>query len=70
MKAEMARTEPLSSISLPNSAPSRKIGKNWARNPAAAGMKVWVQCASTGSPATPAATKAAAGASNKTLHPR
>ena len=29
-------------------------------------MKIWVQCASTGSPATPAATKAAAGASNKT----
>ena len=28
MKAAMADTDPLSSISLPNRAPSRKIGKN------------------------------------------
>src|SRR5262249_50893048 len=63
-------TEPLSSISLPNKAPSRKIGKNWARNVAALPMKVWVQWASSGSPAKRAATMAASGASSSTLQPR
>ena len=29
----MASAEPLSSISLPKTAPSRKIGKNWATKP-------------------------------------
>ena len=35
MKFAIAATEPLSSISLPNSAPSRNSGKNCARKPAA-----------------------------------
>src|SRR3984957_2247905 len=63
-------TEPLSSISLPNSAPSKKIGKNWARKRAVPPMKVWVQWASSGSPAKRAATSAAAGASSSTLQLR
>ena len=46
-------TEPLSSISLPNSAPSRNSGKNCARNCAALRMNVCVQCASSGSPEKP-----------------
>ena len=59
MNCAIALTEPLSSISLPNSAPSRNSGKNCARNCAALPMKVWVQCASSGSPAKAAATSAA-----------
>ena len=51
MKPATDCTEPLSSMSLPNRAPSRKIGKNWAKKPAAPPMKVSVQCASKGSPA-------------------
>ena len=43
MKLAMALTDPLSSISLPNSAPSRNSGKNCARNCAALPMKVCVQ---------------------------
>ena len=70
MNAAIASTEPLSSISFPNSAPSRKIGKNWAMKPAAADMKVSVQCASNGSPENAATTSAAAGASSSTLQPR
>src|SRR5579871_3709817 len=70
MKLAMALTEPLSSISLPNSAPSRKIGKNCAMNCAAFCMNVCVQCASSGSPAKAAATIATAGASSSTLQPR
>ena len=65
-----AVTEPLSSISLPKSAPSRNIGKNCATKPAAPPMKVWVQCASRGSPENSAATRAATGASSSTLQPR
>ena len=70
MKRAIACTEPLSSISFPNSAPSRKIGKNCAMNRAPLIMNVCVQCASSGSPANAAATSAAAGASRSTLHPR
>ena len=70
MNAAMASTEPLSSISFPNSAPSRNSGKNWEMNPAAADMKVKVQCASSGSPENAATTNAAAGASSSTLQPR
>src|SRR5258706_3954587 len=66
----IASTEPLSSISLPNRAPSRNKGKNCARNPAALPMKVCVQCASSGSRAAAAAISAAAGAISKTLQPR
>ena len=40
MKCAMAVTEPLSSMSLPNSAPSRNSGKNCARKFAALPMKV------------------------------
>src|SRR5262249_6308563 len=57
-------------MSLPNSAPSRKIGKNCAMNCAALPMKVCVQWASRGSPAKAAATIATAGASRSTLQPR
>jgi hypothetical protein len=32
MKAAIVSTAPLSSISLPNNAPSRNSGKNWATN--------------------------------------
>src|SRR5262245_11458397 len=70
MKLAIAETEPLSSISLPNSAPSRNNGKNCARKVAAALMKVCVQVASSGSPAKAAAMRAAAGASSSTLQPR
>ena len=70
MKLAMAATEPLSSISLPNSAPSRNSGKNCARKRAALPMKVCVQWASSGSPANAAAINAAAGASSRTLQPR
>ena len=70
MKPATDCTDPESSISLPNSAPSRKIGKNCAKNPAAPPMKVWVQCASSGSPAKTAATSAATGVNNSTLQPR
>src|ERR1051326_3112434 len=70
MYAAIACTEPLSSISLPNSAPSRKIGKNCATNAAPLPMKVCVQWASSGSPANAAATIATNGASRSTLQPR
>src|SRR5262245_1235490 len=70
MKLAMAATEPLSSISLPNRAPSRNSGKNCARKVPAAVMKVCVQVASRGSPAKAAAMSAAAGASSSTLQPR
>ncbi|MEH2539545.1 hypothetical protein V1287_003479 [Bradyrhizobium sp. AZCC 1699] len=70
MKLAIAATEPLSSISLPNRAPSRNSGKNWARKPAALTMKVWVQWASSGSRENSAATSAASGASSSTLQPR
>src|SRR5207344_3356744 len=69
-KPAIAETEPLSSMSLPNRAPSRKSGKNCARKVAALNMKVWVQLASSGSPANAAASSAAAGASSSTLQPR
>src|SRR5690242_16776896 len=70
MYCAIACTEPLSSISLPKSAPSRKIGKNCAMNAAALPMKVCVQWASKGSPANAAATIATNGASSSTLQPR
>ena len=70
MKFAIAATEPLSSISLPNSAPSRNSGKNCARKPAALPMKVWVQWASSGSRENSAAIRAASGASSSTLQPR
>src|SRR3974390_223689 len=70
MNCAMALTDPLSSMSLPNNAPSRNIGKNCATNCAALPMKVCVQWASKGSPAKAAATIATAGASRSTLHPR
>src|SRR5258708_26722873 len=70
MKSAIAATEPESSISLPNSAPSRNSGKNCARKPAALAMKVWVQWASSGSRENSAATSAASGASSNTLQPR
>src|SRR5215831_9748230 len=70
MKWAMAWTDPLSSMSLPNSAPSRNIGKNCATNWAALPMNVCVQWASRGSPAKAAATIATAGARSSTLHPR
>ena len=63
-------TEPESSISLPNRAPKRKIGKNCMTNWAALAMKVCVQWASNGSPASAAARIAAAGASRRMLQPR
>jgi len=40
MNSAIAETEPLSSISLPNRAPSRNIGKNCATNRDALSMKV------------------------------
>src|SRR5262249_11328446 len=70
MKLAMAETQPLSSMSLPNSAPSRNNGKNCARKAAALPMKVCVQFASSGSLANAAARRAAAGASSSTLQPR
>src|SRR5579872_5810659 len=70
MKSATAATEPLSSMSLPNTAPSRNSGKNCARKVAALPMKVCVQLASSGSPPNSAATSAAAGASRSTLQPR
>src|SRR3984893_18297834 len=57
----MASTEPLASMSLPNSAPRRKIGKNCATKPAALFMKVCVQFASSGWPARSAAIRAHSG---------
>jgi hypothetical protein len=63
-------TEPESSMSLPNRAPRRKIGKNCMTNCAALAMKVCVQWASSGSPASAAARIAAAGASRRMLQPR
>ena len=51
MNCAIAPTDPLSSMSLPKSAPRRNSGKNDARNPAAEPMNVCVQCASSGSPA-------------------
>src|SRR5579864_6638874 len=69
MKFAIAATEPLSSINLPNSAPSRNSGKNCARKPAALTMKVSVQWASSGSRENSAAIKAASGASSSTLQP-
>src|SRR5262245_17160325 len=70
MKPAMADTQPLSSMSLPNRAPSRNNGKNCARKVAALPMKVWVQLASSGSSANAAASSAAAGARRSTLQPR
>src|SRR6516225_247207 len=70
MKPAMADTQPLSSMSLPNSAPSRNNGKNCARKAAALPMKVCVQLASSGSSANAAASRAAAGARRSTLQPR
>src|SRR5262245_18410337 len=70
MKSAMADTQPLSSMSLPNKAPSRNNGKNCARKVAALPMKVWVQLASSGSRANAAASSAAAGARRSTLQPR
>ena len=70
MKSATADTERLSSMSLPKTAPRRKIGKNWARKRAALPMKICVQLASSGSPPNAAATRAAAGASSNTLQPR
>ena len=70
MKRAMTSTAPLSSISLPNRAPSRNSGKNCARNRAALTMKVCVQWASSGSPEVAAATSAAAGANKSMLQPR
>src|SRR5262245_19260260 len=70
MKPAMAETQPLSSMSLPNRAPSRKNGKNCARKAAALPMKVCVQLASSGSMANAAASRPAAGASRSTLQPR
>src|SRR5262245_25081944 len=70
MKSAMADTQPLSSMSLPNSAPSRNNGKNCARKAAALPMKVCVQLASSGSSAKAAASRAAAGASRSMLQPR
>src|SRR4051794_16947549 len=69
-KSAIAETEPLSSMSLPNKAPSRNNGKNCARKVAALNMKVWVQLARSGSPEKAAASRAAAGASSSTLQPR
>src|SRR5262245_40730868 len=70
MKPAMADTQPLSSMSFPNRAPSRNNGKNWARKVAALPMKVCVQLASSGSSANAAASSAAAGARRSTLQPR
>ena len=70
MKVAIADTEPLSSISFPNSAPSKNNGKNCARKPAVLDMNVWVQLASSGSRENAAAISATAGASNSTLQPR
>jgi len=70
MKFAIAETEPLSSMSFPNSAPRKKMGKNCDMKCVAPPMKVCVQCASNGSPADAAAISAAAGASNNTLQPR
>ena len=70
MNPAMADTQPLSSMSLPNRAPSRNNGKNWARKAAALPMKVCVQLASSGSSANAAASSAAAGARRSTLQPR
>src|SRR6516162_8307048 len=69
MKPAMADTQPLSSMSLPNRAPSRNNGKNWARKVAALPMKVCVQLATSGSSANAAASSAAAGARRSTLQP-
>src|SRR5215813_1473631 len=70
MNFAMVCTDPLSSMSFPNSAPSRKIGKNWAMNCAALPMNVCVQWESRGSRAVAAATRATAGARSSTLQPR
>ena len=69
-KAAMASTEPLASISLPNSAPSRNSGKNCATNVAAVPMKICVQLASTGCPASTAASSAQSGARIRMDQPR
>src|SRR5262245_58044695 len=45
IKLAIASTEPLSSMSFPNKAPSRNSGKNCAGNWAPPTMKTWVQCA-------------------------
>ena len=70
MNRAIAATEPLSSISLPKTAPSRNSGKNCRMKPAAAPMNVMVQLASSGSCAAAAAISAATGASTSTLQPR
>src|SRR5215472_1718008 len=70
MHAATVETEPLSSISLPNTAPSKNNGKNCARKRAALSMKVCVQLASSGCPPKAAAMSAATGATSKTLQPR
>src|SRR3954453_22507680 len=69
-KSAIAETEPLSSMSLPNKAPSRNNGKNCPGKVAPLNIKVWVRLASSGSPAKAAASRAAAGASSSTLQPR
>jgi hypothetical protein len=70
MKCAIALTEPLSSMSLPNSAPSKNKGKNWPMNVAVLDMNVCVQWASTGSLANTATTTVAAGAMSRMLQPR
>ena len=67
---DQASTDPLSSMSFPNSTTSRKIGKNCARNCVALPIKVCVQCARSGSWPAAAAASAAAGASTRMLQPR
>jgi len=66
----MEVTEPESSMSLPNSAPSRNSGKNCATNSAALLMKICVQLASSGWPAKAAAMRPASGARMRMLEPR
>ena len=70
MKRAMTSTAPLSSISLPNRAPRRNSGKELRQKLRGAPMKVWVQWASSGSPAAAAAISAAAGANKRMLQPR
>ena len=70
MKSAIAVTDPLSSISLPKTAPSRNSGKNCRMKPAAEPMNVTVQFASSGSLAASATINAATGASTSTLQPR
>ena len=66
----IALTEPVSSISLPNSPPSRNMGNHCAMNRAAPLINVCVQWASSGSPEKAAAMSAAIGETSRILHPR